>query len=127
MAKKRVTKQRARTAADVAREKTVRLKFQTSRPTLDSLVSSGEYTPAMKQGEYLILMQVAVRLRQAREQRKLSLADLSTLTGIDKAAISRIENGLAENPTIGTISRLARSLGKRLRIELDDEHSVAAQ
>jgi transcriptional regulator with XRE-family HTH domain len=78
----------------------------------------------MKHGEYLALMRFAHLLKETRASQKLSLADLAERTGIDRSAISRLENGLTENPTVATLERLARSVGKRLRIELEDEGSV---
>jgi XRE family transcriptional regulator of biofilm formation len=66
-------------------------------------------------------MEFAAQMKQVREQKQLSLTDVASRSGIDKSAISRLENGLTENPTIGTLSKVARSLGKRIRIELDDD------
>lgn len=102
------------------RDRQIRAKYQ-HRPDLEELVASGDATAPMKQGEYLTLMQFAAALKNLRQQMQLSLADLAERSGIDRAAISRLENGLVENPTLGTLSRLARSLGKRIRIEFDDE------
>lgn len=59
-------------------------------------------------------------LRREREARGLSLADLAELSGIDKAALSRLENCQQMNPTIHTLARYARALGKHLRWSLED-------
>ncbi len=79
-----------------------------------------EFSPSMKQGEYLALMQFASSLKRCRESQELSLADLAQRSGIDRSAICRLENGLADNPTLATLERLARSVGKGIRIELED-------
>jgi DNA-binding XRE family transcriptional regulator len=127
MAKKRVVQDSSRSAARIEREREIRERFQRDRPSLESLTASGEFTPPMKQGEYLTLMEFAARMKEVREQKHLSLTDVAIRSGIDKSAISRLENGLTENPTIGTLSKVARSLGKRIRIELDDVEASGAR
>ena len=52
----------------------------------------------------------------ARIAKKLSQKQLSELTGINQADISRIENGNA-NPSIRTLQRLAEGLGMKLKLE----------
>src|SRR2546423_1295570 len=56
------------------------------------------------------------QLRAKREQKGFSLADLRQLTGMDRSAIAKLENGQRANPTVATLSRYARALGKRLVI-----------
>ena len=36
--------------------------------------------------------------------------------GEDRAALSRLENGVAVNPTINTLARYAQALGKRVEV-----------
>ena len=50
----------------------------------------------------------------------MSLSQLSKKTGIDNAAISRLENGVASNPTLLTLLSLANGLGKRVVVKLVD-------
>ena len=52
----------------------------------------------------------------AREESGMSQQELSARTGITQADISRMEHGNA-NPSIRTLKRLARGLGKRLQIQ----------
>jgi DNA-binding XRE family transcriptional regulator len=59
-------------------------------------------------------------LRGERERLGLSLADVAKLAGIDKAALSRLENGLQPNPTVNTLARYVRALGKSLKWEVAD-------
>jgi transcriptional regulator with XRE-family HTH domain len=40
---------------------------------------------------------------------------------MDRAAVSRLENGQIANPTINTMNRYARALGKRVMVSLADE------
>jgi len=125
MKPKRTVRQRARTSAEVEQDRALRAKYQSQRPSLENLVASGDYTDPIPQGEYLTLMGFAVAVRSIRNQMNLSLTDLAELSGIDKAALSRLESGQVENPTYATLERIAKSLHKRLRLVLEDE-SVAA-
>lgn len=53
---------------------------------------------------------------EARMKKQLSQKQLSELTGIAQADISRMENGNA-NPSIKTLQRLAEGLGMKLKLE----------
>jgi ribosome-binding protein aMBF1 (putative translation factor) len=59
-------------------------------------------------------------LRREREARGLSLADLAELSGMDKGALSRLENCQQMNPTLITLARYAQALGKTLRLSLEE-------
>ena len=61
------------------------------------------------------------QLRHAREARGLSLADLTTLTGMDRSAISKLESGKRPNPTVETLVRYAEAVGKRLIVSIADK------
>jgi DNA-binding XRE family transcriptional regulator len=56
-----------------------------------------------------------LQFRDARVSRGLTQAELSGLTGIPQADISRIERG-AGNPTESTMQRLAHALNGRLQL-----------
>ena len=58
------------------------------------------------------------QLKIAREEKGLSLADLTRLTGMDRSALSKLENGQRLNPTIETLVRYADAVGKRLVVSL---------
>jgi transcriptional regulator with XRE-family HTH domain len=66
---------------------------------------------------------IASLLKQAREEADLSLAAVATRCGLDRAAISRLENGLYENTTLTTLNRLARAYGKRFLVQLVNDDS----
>jgi DNA-binding XRE family transcriptional regulator len=59
-------------------------------------------------------------LRQRREQAGLCVGDVAERSGIDKASLSRLENGWYPNPTLNTLARYARGIGKRLVLDLED-------
>jgi transcriptional regulator with XRE-family HTH domain len=111
----------ARTAEDLARYKAIRERFQREKPSLEDLVSSGEYNEPLPMGEYLSIRQAVFALKKAREAAGLSLADVAERTGIDKAALSRIETGQHPNPTVSTLCRYAHALGKRWKWLLENE------
>ncbi len=59
-------------------------------------------------------------LRRERERLGLSLADVAEHAKIDKAALSRLENGQHLNPTVNTLARYARALGKSVTYGLEN-------
>jgi transcriptional regulator with XRE-family HTH domain len=75
----------------------------------------------VQHGVILDMMHIAALLKQAREEAQLSLVDVAARCGLDRAAISRLENGLYENPTLNTLHRLAGAYGKRFLVQLVDE------
>lgn len=60
-------------------------------------------------------------LKAAREAAGLSLSDLQDRTGMDRSALSKLENGRRPNPTLETLIRYADAVGKRVEIGLVDE------
>jgi DNA-binding Xre family transcriptional regulator len=119
MDKSRVQRKTKRSAAEKARLREIRERFQREKPTLQELAAEpgGCVLPL---GVYLDLHEIVFRLKQERQRLKLSLAEVSAKAGIDKAALSRLENGKAGNPTVETLSCVARALGKRVVCSLED-------
>jgi DNA-binding phage protein len=116
---KRVPKKTKRTPAETARLRKLRNRFQAERPSLDQLIKSGEYSSPVKQGDCLAVLELAAQLKQSRQAQRLSLSQVAERTGIDKAALSRIESGRNANPTIGTLETIARAIGARIRFQLE--------
>ena len=103
-----------RTPEEQARLRAIRDKFQRERPSLKKLVESGDAPPPMPLGTYLEIQALLHRLKKEREAAGLSLADVAERTGMDRAAISRLENGHQPNPTLDTLARYAAALGKAI-------------
>ena len=61
-------------------------------------------------------------LINARISAGLTQSELAQITGIAQADISKLENGNG-NPSIRTLKRLAKGMGKSLRIEFVDPDS----
>ncbi len=77
-------------------------------------------------GEYFDLRALVGELRKAREAQGLSLADVQQATGIDRSALCRIESGENGNPTVNTLIRYARALGRRINVALLEIDPVQA-
>jgi ribosome-binding protein aMBF1 (putative translation factor) len=109
----RVQKKTEWTAEDKARRAAIRERFK-SKPSIEELVASGELSgEPIPLGDYLSILQAVAALKKAREEAGLSLSDVAERSGIDRAAISRIETGRHANPTISTLCRYAQALGMR--------------
>jgi hypothetical protein len=117
---KRVQKKIAWTDADRERHRSIRQTYK-DRPTIDKLVECGELSgTTISLGAYVSLRQLVGKLRTLREEAKLSLGDVSERSGMDKAMLSRLENGHVPNPGIETITRYLEALDKVLEWRVVD-------
>lgn len=66
------------------------------------------------------LAEIVPAIKIAREKAGLTLAQVSQATGLTVANLSKLENGLQDNPTLRTLRRYAAAVGKRLVVELED-------
>ena len=101
------------TAADRARHKAVRDEFAHC-PTEEDLEASEACEGPIKSGAYFAVKVLIHELKTVRETAKLTLAAVSKRTGMDQATLSRLENGRQPNPTIDTLWRYARAVGRQL-------------
>lgn len=101
------------TAADRARHKAIRQEFAQC-PTQEDLEASGAYEGPIKSGAYFAVKVVIHELKKMRQAAGLTLAAVSKLTGMDQASLSRLENGRQPNPTVDTLWRYARAVGRQL-------------
>jgi DNA-binding XRE family transcriptional regulator len=101
------------TAADRARHRAIRQEFEHC-PTQEKLEASGEYEGPIKGRAYLAVKVLIHELKKTREAAGLTLAAVSKRTGMDQATLSRLENGRQPNPTIDTLWRYARAVGREL-------------
>ena len=72
-------------------------------------------TPAQAElrRRFEVAFALGVQFIEARQARGLTQRELSEISGVDQADISRIERG-AGNPTEATLQRLAEALGRKL-------------
>jgi DNA-binding Xre family transcriptional regulator len=108
-----------RSANEIAEEEQVRQTFR-DRPSMKTLIERGEIESdrIMTLAAEESLLKGLFDLKQAREDRGLSLSEISRRTGIDLASLSRLESGKNPNPTFETLSRYAQALGLRLELSL---------
>jgi predicted transcriptional regulator len=117
---RRIHRPRVQTPEQETAERALRERFQNEKPTLQDLVERGDVTQVFTMGEYWELRKTFAALKAVREQQGLSITDLAERTGIDRAMISRLENGQIDNPTVATMTRYAKALGKRVVVSLVD-------
>lgn len=55
-------------------------------------------------------------IRTARQAAGLSLGALASRSGVEKAALSRLESGKNPNPSLRTLSKVAAALGAELQV-----------
>ncbi len=117
---KHVHRQAQRTAEETARLRADRQRYQRDRPAPQRLLAEGGHKDFIPLGELLALHQMTALLKKERECQKVTLAELSRRTGIDEAALSRLETGKNSNPTFDTVYRIATALGKLIFCILQD-------
>ena len=68
--------------------------------------------------------QIMRAIVEGRDEQALTQKQLSEMTGITQADISRFENGTG-NPSLRTLKRLAEGLGMSLKVEFDPKKPTA--
>jgi DNA-binding XRE family transcriptional regulator len=113
MTMRRIIRNRRLTAEESAKYKEVRERVAEELPEL--IARHHERVATLDEmGELL------KQLKAARQERGLSLSDLTDLTGMDRSAISKLETGQRPNPTVETLVRYAEAVGKHLVVSLVD-------
>lgn len=109
----------ARAAAPEARaaREQARVRYA-GRPGRAELIARGAIDPerTTTQGAYRELLGALAELKAHRVRLGLSLTDVSERSGLDRAAISKLEGGHNPNPTFETLARYAAALGVPLRL-----------
>jgi DNA-binding XRE family transcriptional regulator len=113
MTMRRIARDRRLTPEEAAEYREVREQIAEELP--DLVARHHERMTALNELESLLH-----QLRAARQERGLSLSDMTQLTGMDRSALSKLETGLRPNPTIETLVRYAEAVGKRLVVTLAD-------
>jgi ribosome-binding protein aMBF1 (putative translation factor) len=71
-------------------------------------------------GDMVAFRRFIMSLRQEREHLGFSLNEMAERAKIDKAALSRLENGQQLNPTVNTLARYVHALGKSIAWSLSE-------
>src|SRR6266446_10840334 len=111
-----------------ARELALREKRQKEKPSLRDLIRTGECDPdaVMTMGMYFDVQEALQALKRERERCGLSIGDVAERSGLDRAVVSRLENGKQDNPTVATLMRYAAALGKRFLWSYEDAPTKVA-
>jgi DNA-binding XRE family transcriptional regulator len=96
----------------------IRERSRRERPGPDELIDRGEIDELVPHDQFMELRMLAAQLRRLREEQGLSLTDVSERSGMTRAAISRLENGWNNNPTVDTLFRYAAAVGARLALSI---------
>lgn len=113
MATIRKTVNRKLTAAERKRHQAIRKEVEAD---MQAIKARGR--AAVQAHDYL--RQVMQELKAKRQDKGLSLSDISSRCQIDKARLSRLENDPDANPTIETLGRIAKAIGVELKIMVVD-------
>jgi DNA-binding XRE family transcriptional regulator len=113
MTLKRITRDRHLTPEEAAKYNTIRARVAEELPEL--VARHHERAAALD-----LISDLLRQLKAAREEKGLSLADLTELTGMDRSALSKLETGQRPNPTVETLARYAEAVNKRLVVSLED-------
>lgn len=123
---KHVQRKSHRTPAETARLRADRDRYQREKPSPEKLLAEGGHKDFVPLGELMVLHQVMGSLKKERERQGLTLADVSKRSGIDQAALSKLETGSHANPTLETLYRIALALGKVIGCVLQDAPAASA-
>jgi DNA-binding XRE family transcriptional regulator len=110
---KRIVRNRRLTPEEAAKYKAIREQVAGELP--DLIARHHERMAAADQ-----LQELLKQLKAAREEKGLSLSDLTELTGMDRSALSKLETGQRPNPTVETLVRYAEAVGKHLVVSLTE-------
>lgn len=66
-------------------------------------------------------------LKAAREAQGMTLADVSAATGMSVPALSNLETGRNDNPTLRTLQRYAKAVGRRFVVGLIEDRGGDAK
>ena len=110
---KQITRDHKLTTEEAAKYRKIREDIEVEKPEIIAKAQQARREARRKQ-----LAAVMQALKAAREAKGLSLADVYQQTGIDRSALSKLENVTNQNPTIETLLRYAEVVGKRLEIQV---------
>ena len=111
---KQVTRKKRLTTAQAAKYRRIRQQIKRERPQIDARIRA-------RVAAIRSMDAVLSALKQARQQRGLSLAKMKQLTGMDSSDLSKLENNRRDNFTIDTVARYAKAVGKRVVFLVEDD------
>lgn len=124
---KHVHRKESRTKDEAARLRSDRQRYQRDKPTPAQLLAEGGHKEFVSLGELMLLHEVMASLKKERQRQGLTLADVAERSGIDQAALSKLESGTNGNPTLETLYRIASALGKSITCALREGTTAEAK
>lgn len=118
MAKKKVkgvSRDRKLTRREAAKYSRIRRQIEAEKPEINARIRAKLATAET-------IRELGRQLKELREAQGKSLADMRRLTGMDRSAISKLERGERENPSMDTLIRYAQALGKTVLVSISDEN-----
>jgi DNA-binding XRE family transcriptional regulator len=103
-----------------AQHQAIRAAFRDWHPGPEELIASGAAARLGLDVVHFPAQELLRQLKASREEAGLTLANVSARCGIDQPALSRLENGHTQNPTLDTLWRYAAAVGKRLVLSAED-------
>ena len=111
---KRVSRGRTLTPKEPAKYKKIRKQIDKEKPQINDRIKAKLATAETMRA-------IGRQLKTIREAQGKSLADIRNLTGMDRSAISTLERGERENPSVDTLVRYAQALGKTVTVSIADD------
>lgn len=99
------------------------MKFYTEEEILDKHIGEIGTSRRDKFEADLSSFLIGEAIKKARQAKNLTQEELGNLIGVQRAQISRIENG--KNLTFSTISRVFKAMGISVKLEIDNLGKVA--
>lgn len=65
-----------------------------------------------------LVVELASDLKAARKAAGVSVAEVAAAVGMTRNEIARLESGRMTNPTIDTLERYAKAVGRQLRVSV---------
>jgi DNA-binding XRE family transcriptional regulator len=116
---RKIGKRICRPATEEEQEKHRRIRGQVQEALPDiKQRAQQKLAEAMRLG--IALQHTIALLKSERLKKGLSLADMKERTGIERSTLSRLENDVAANPTIDTLTKYADAVGKKVLVVLAD-------
>ena len=98
-------------------------RFYTHEEVVDELIGTVGTPRRDKYEEDLELFLIGGAIKRTRLEKNLTQEDLGKLVGVQKAQISRIENG--KNLTFSTVIKLFKAMGVSAKLEIGNLGKVA--
>ncbi len=115
---------RQATVEEQERHKRIREQIQAELPDIQQRAQQ-KLAEAMQRG--IAIQHTMAVLKAERMKKGLSLSDIKARTGIERSTLSRLENNVAANPTVNTLTRYADAVGKKVFVVFADSHEVEAE